>query len=91
MKIAREIFDELSDRFDLYSHEREEVGSIIDAKLELVRDVVKEQQSVLAATLQFITKENMIDEYLGAMRAAGIEDGFGVRGKDVLALLSEDE
>ena len=69
----------------------DELESIIGAKLEPVRDVVKEQQSVLAATLQFITKENMIDEYLGAMRAAGIEDGFGVRGKDVLALLSEDE
>ena len=70
---------------------KDKIESIIAAHLELVRDVVKEQQSVLAATLQFITKENMIDEYLGAMRAAGIEDGFGVRGKDVLAMLSEEE
>ena len=42
MKIAREIFDELSDRFDLYSHEQEEVESIISAKLEPVRDALRQ-------------------------------------------------
>ena len=37
MKLASEIYEGLSDRFYHHSHERDEVESIIDAKLEPVK------------------------------------------------------
>ena len=36
-KLAKEIFDEISDRFDLFEHERDEVEAIVAVKLESVR------------------------------------------------------
>jgi len=40
MKLASEIYEGLSDRFYHHSHERDEVESIIAAKLEPVRDAL---------------------------------------------------
>ena len=41
-KLAKEIFDEISDRFDLFEHERDEVEAIVAAKLDPVRDALQE-------------------------------------------------
>jgi len=100
MRLAKEIAEatfglEMENAGDVWVHgmfavDKAEIIAVIAAKLEPVREVVEEQQAVLAATLRFITQENMFDEYLAAMKAAGIKNGFGVRGKDVLIMLSDE-
>jgi len=83
MKIASEIFDELSDRFDLYSHEREEVESIIAAKLEPVREALRSARLWVSSQIEYTgcvvkdpceTATNKIDSALALLSKGSRDD-----------------
>ena len=61
--------------------EIEELRKAVAVKNEALRELL----NALAATLRYVTGRNQIDEYLSAMEEAGVEDGFGVRGKAALS------
>jgi len=54
---------------------------------EKAREALREQLQANAAAMRYISEMGLVDSFLAEMRAAGIKDGFGVRGKEALRLL----